>query len=54
MPEIIHGSRGLAFTGIWLFSLLDDSERARIDRAASDHRRVRSETGRGAAEAAIH
>ncbi len=47
-------SMTIAFSSIWLFSLLDNSERARIDRAAFAHQRVRSETGLGAAEAVAH
>ena len=42
------------FVGIWLFSILDRSERARLDRAGYEAQRVRSETGIGAAEASGH
>ncbi|MBX9634181.1 MAG: cation acetate symporter [Magnetospirillum sp.] len=47
-------SMTIAFTGIWFFSIIDNSERAKIDRAAFNHQRVRSETGLGAAEAVAH
>jgi cation/acetate symporter len=42
------------FAGIWLFSVLDHSERARLDRAGYDAQKVRSETGIGAAAASAH
>jgi cation/acetate symporter len=42
------------FVGIWLFSILDNSERARKDRAGYEAQRVRSETGIGAAGASGH
>ncbi|CAN7759351.1 Cation/acetate symporter ActP [compost metagenome] len=42
------------FVGIWLFSMLDKSDRARIDRAGYEAQRVRSETGIGAAGASGH
>ena len=42
------------FLGIWLFSIMDRSERARIDRAGYVAQRVRSETGIGAAAASDH
>ncbi|WP_042876718.1 cation acetate symporter [Cupriavidus necator] len=44
----------VAFVGIWLFSTLDHSERARIDRAGYPAQKVRSETGIGASEASGH
>nr|WP_229774262.1 MULTISPECIES: cation acetate symporter [unclassified Paracoccus (in: a-proteobacteria)] len=47
-------SMTLAFVGIWLFSKLDNSQRARIDRAGYLAQQVRSETGIGAAEASAH
>ena len=47
-------SMTIAFTGIWFFSLIDKSERAKLDKAAFAHQRVRSETGLGAAEAVAH
>jgi len=37
------------FLGIWLFSILDNSARAKIDRAGYQAQSVRSETGIGAA-----
>ena len=42
------------FAGIWIFSILDRSERARIDRAGYEAQRVRSETGIGASGASGH
>jgi cation/acetate symporter len=42
------------FVGIWLFSILDNSERAKIDRAGYEAQMVRSETGIGAAGASGH
>lgn len=42
------------FVGIWLFSILDHSVRARRDRAGYEAQRVRSETGIGAAVASGH
>ncbi|MFM0514542.1 cation acetate symporter [Paraburkholderia sp. RL17-373-BIF-A] len=42
------------FVGIWLFSILDSSERARIDRAGYAAQKVRSETGIGASGASGH
>ncbi|MEP9352577.1 cation acetate symporter [Xanthobacter sp. KR7-65] len=47
-------SMTLGFVGIWLFSILDTSQRARIDRAGFAAQEVRSETGIGAAEASAH
>ncbi|MFS8980960.1 cation acetate symporter [Cupriavidus necator] len=47
-------SMTVAFVGIWLFSILDHSERARIDRAGYPAQKVRSETGIGASEASGH
>jgi len=47
-------SMTIAFIGIWLFSILDKSERARIDRAGFLAQQVRSETGIGAATASGH
>jgi cation/acetate symporter len=38
----------LAFAGIWLFSKLDFSERAKKDRAGFDAQFVRAQTGMGA------
>jgi cation/acetate symporter len=42
------------FFGIWLFSILDRSERARLDRAGYEAQKVRSETGIGASGASGH
>jgi cation/acetate symporter len=47
-------SMTIGFLGIWLFSVLDKSERARVDRAGFLAQQVRSETGIGAAAAAAH
>ncbi|MCC7059803.1 MAG: cation acetate symporter [Burkholderiaceae bacterium] len=44
----------IGFVGIWLFSVLDRSERARIDRAGFLAQKVRSETGIGASTASSH
>jgi cation/acetate symporter len=43
-----------AFAGIWLFSVLDTKERARLDRQGYFAQKVRSETGIGAAGASGH
>jgi len=42
------------FAGIWLFSIMDNSERARRDRAGFEAQTVRSETGIGASGASGH
>ena len=42
------------FVGIWLFSITDNSDRARIDRAGYPAQKVRSETGIGASESSGH
>ncbi len=47
-------SMAIGFAGIWLFSVLDKSQRARVDRAGFLAQQVRSETGIGAAAAAAH
>ena len=47
-------SMALAFGGIYLFSKMDTSERARIDRAGFLPQYVRSQTGIGAAGASAH
>jgi cation/acetate symporter len=47
-------SMAIGFVGIWLFSVLDKSPRARVDRAGFLAQQVRSETGIGAATAAAH
>lgn len=51
-PALI--SMTLAFGGIWLFSLLDNSDRAKVDRAGFEAQFVRSQTGIGASDAASH
>ncbi|MEO8806176.1 MAG: cation acetate symporter [Burkholderiaceae bacterium] len=47
-------SMAIGFIGIWLFSVLDKSEQARIDRAGFLAQQVRSETGIGASTASGH
>ncbi|MCK8784577.1 cation acetate symporter [Roseomonas sp. NAR14] len=47
-------SMPIAFVGIWLFSKLDTSRRAKLEQAAFDAQFVRSETGIGAATAHQH
>lgn len=47
-------SMTLAFVGIWLFSKMDNSARARIDRVGYLAQQVRSETGIGASAASDH
>jgi cation/acetate symporter len=47
-------SMAIGFIGIWLFSVLDRSERAKVDRAGFLAQQVRSETGIGAAGASGH
>ena len=47
-------SMTIAFVGIWLFSVLDRSDRARIDRAGFAAQQIRSETGIGASQASGH
>jgi cation/acetate symporter len=42
------------FVGIWLFSILDNSARARSDREGYEAQKVRSETGIGATAASGH
>jgi cation/acetate symporter len=42
------------FIGIWLFSILDSSQRAREDREGYLAQSVRSETGIGASGASGH
>jgi cation/acetate symporter len=44
----------IAFAGIWLFSVLDRSARAKVDRDGFDAQYVRSQTGIGAATATTH
>ncbi|WP_300659562.1 cation acetate symporter [Hydrogenophaga sp.] len=47
-------SMTIGFVGIWLFSILDNSRRAKIDRAGFLAQQVRSETGIGASGASGH
>ncbi len=47
-------SMTIAFVGIWLFSILDNSKQAKLDRAGFLAQQVRSETGIGAASASGH
>jgi cation/acetate symporter len=47
-------SMSFAFLGIWVFSKLDTSPRARAEQAAFEAQYVRSETGIGAATAHVH
>jgi cation/acetate symporter len=47
-------SMAIGFVGIWLFSLLDRSQRARKEQASFDAQYVRSETGIGATGAVSH
>ncbi|MGH2343186.1 cation acetate symporter [Segnochrobactraceae bacterium EtOH-i3] len=47
-------SMTIGFVGIWLFSVLDNSARAKKDRDGFLAQQVRSETGIGAAEASSH
>jgi cation/acetate symporter len=47
-------SMSIAFIGIWLFSKLDNSQRAAIDKDGFDAQYVRSQTGIGAAGASAH
>jgi len=47
-------SMSIAFIGIWLFSILDNSKQAKLDRAGFLAQQVRSETGIGASGASGH
>ena len=47
-------SMPLAFAGIWAFSKMDNSLRARREIASFDAQYVRSETGIGASGAHVH
>jgi cation/acetate symporter len=47
-------SMTIAFVGIWLFSVLDHSKRAQLDRAGFDAQFVRCQTGIGATGASAH
>jgi cation/acetate symporter len=44
----------LAFLAIWFFSITDNSEQAKQDRAGFEDQKVRSETGMGASKALDH
>ncbi|PJK08934.1 cation acetate symporter [Lysobacteraceae bacterium NML08-0793] len=44
----------LGFVGIWLFSITDNSARAKLDKDGFRAQQIRSETGLGAAKAANH
>ena len=47
-------SMTIGFVGVWLFSILDNSEQAKKERAAFEDQQVRSETGLGASGASGH
>ncbi|MBS0639681.1 MAG: cation acetate symporter, partial [Proteobacteria bacterium] len=47
-------SMTIAFVGIWLFSKIDATARARQDRSGFDEQYVRCQTGIGAASASSH
>ncbi len=47
-------SMTIAFVGIWIFSLLNSSERAKKDQAGFDPQYVRAQTGIGATGASAH
>jgi cation/acetate symporter len=47
-------SMTIAFLGIWIFSKMDASQRARQEQAAFDEQYIRSETGIGAGGAHVH
>lgn len=47
-------SMTIGFIGVWLFSITDKSERAKVDRAAFPAQQIRSETGLGASGASSH
>ena len=47
-------SMTIGFVGIWLFSILDNSEQAKKERADFEAQQVRSETGYGASGASGH
>jgi cation/acetate symporter len=47
-------SMTIAFVGIWLFSIIDNSARAKADRAGFDAQFVRCQTGIGATGASAH
>ena len=47
-------SMTIAFAGIWLFSVIDNSARAKLDRSGFDAQFVRCQTGIGATGASAH
>ena len=47
-------SVSVAFIGIWIFSLFDNSANAKAEQAAFDAQFLRSQTGIGASEASNH
>jgi cation/acetate symporter len=47
-------SMTIGFVGVWLFSILDNSEQAKKEKADFEAQKVRSETGLGAAGASGH
>jgi cation/acetate symporter len=47
-------SMTIAFVGIWIFSILDGSARAKVDRGGFDAQFVRCQTGIGASGASAH
>jgi cation/acetate symporter len=47
-------SMPIAFIGIWLFSKLDRTKRAKLEQKAFEAQFIRSETGIGAATANVH
>ncbi|KHK49584.1 acetate permease [Ralstonia sp. A12] len=47
-------SMTIGFVGVWLFSVLDTSARAKAEKSSFDAQQVRSETGLGAAGASGH
>ncbi len=47
-------SMTVAFVATWLFSITDNSDRAKIDRAAYEAQNLRCQTGIGAEGAAVH
>jgi cation/acetate symporter len=60
-PEPIFSSKypalisvTVAFVGIWFFSIIDNSERAKTDRAAFEAQDIRCQTGIGAEGAVMH
>lgn len=47
-------SMTIGFVGVWFFSITDNSERAKVDRAGFPAQQIRSETGLGASGASGH